>query len=145
MRLLILVALALLCSRAFADCKEASGGRFQGLMSPVIWHARAGCGDGTLIWFQTLVGKDGSTPEWRVDDLLIVPALERDQALSLLSPLDVECRHQSGRQSLAIAVGEWNRRAGQGERQHVYRAWRVDAESKKVAEVPIREVACVLR
>jgi len=98
-----------------------------------------------MIWFQTLVGKEGANPVWRVDDLLIVPKLEKAQTLSLLAPMDIECRHHSNKQSLVIAVVEWSGRAAQGERQRVDRAWRVDAESKKVSEIPIRDATCTLR
>jgi hypothetical protein len=123
-------------------CREVAGGHALDLRSPVAWQARSGCGGGTLVWFQSPAGKDGPTTLWRVDDLLIVPDLEKAQALSLLSPLDVECRHHADRQSLVIAAGEWKRGAG---RQRVDRAWRVDPESRKVAEIPVREVSCVLR
>ena len=108
----------------------------QDLKSAVAWQARTGCGEGTLVWF-------GHASQ--VDDLLIVADLERGQALSLLSPLGIECRHQTDRRSLVIAVGDWSARTIQGERQHVHRAWRFDAERRKAVEVPIREVACALR
>jgi hypothetical protein len=117
----------------------------QGLKFPVIWHARVACGGSTLIWFQTLVGKEGANPVWRVDDLLIVPQLEKAQTLSLFAPMDVECRHRSDQPSFVIAAGEWNPRARQGERQPVKRAWRVDPVSKKVEELPARDIACVVR
>jgi hypothetical protein len=130
------VLLALISSGAFADCREARGGRMQDLKSAVSWQARTGCGEGTLLWF-------GHASQ--VDDLLIVADLEKGQVLSLLSPLAIECRHQTDRRSLVFAVGEWSARAKQGERQHAHRAWRVDADTRKVAEVPIREVSCMLR
>ena len=44
MRPFVLAALALFCSSVFADCRQASGGRLQGLKSAVIWHARTACG-----------------------------------------------------------------------------------------------------
>jgi hypothetical protein len=160
-RLLLYPALALLCSAALAadrvdssgpgyapapaGCRQVSGGRLQGLQSPVIWHARMECGGSTMIWFQTLVGKQGANPVWRVDDLLIVPQLEDRQTLSLFAPMDVECRHHSAQPSLVIAAGEWSPRAGQGARQSAKRAWRVDPVSKKVEELPARDVTCVLR
>ncbi len=122
-------------------CREAAGAHAHGLRSPVAWRARTGCGGSTLVWFESPAGRDGSAVLWRVDDLLIVPDLEPAQTLSLLSPLDVECRRDSDK-SLAIAAGEWKRGAG---RQRVARAWRVDAESRKVMEIPVREVSCVLR
>lgn len=124
------------------ECREAAGAYAQGLRNPVAWQARVGCGGSTLVWLQSPAGKDGTATLWRVDDLLIVPDPGKEQALSLLSPLDVECRHHADRQSLVIAAGEWKRGA---RRQHVHRAWRVDADSRKVAEVPVRDVSCVLR
>lgn len=161
LRLLTCLAVALLCSRALAadqavtsgpggapasaGCREVSGGRLQGLKSPVIWHARIECGGSTMIWFQTLVGKEGASPVWRVDDLLIVPKLEKAQTLSLFAPMDLECSHHSGQPSLVIAAGEWSPRARQGGRQPASRAWRVDPVSKKVEELPARDVTCVLR
>ncbi|HYN62981.1 MAG TPA: hypothetical protein VES36_00135 [Candidatus Limnocylindrales bacterium] len=141
MRLLVCLALffgaaAQSAAQAPAGCREARGGHMQDLKSTVAWQARTGCGEGTLVWFGH---------ESQVDDLLIVADLEKGQALSLLSPLGIECRHQSDRRSLVIAVGEWSARTGQGERQHVHRAWRFDAASRTAAEVPIREVSCMLR
>ena len=123
-------------------CTESAGGQALGLRGAVAWHARSGCGGSTLVWFQSPAGRDGAAILWRVDDLLIVPDSEQAQSLSLLSSLNVACTHDSGRQSLAIAAGEWKRGAA---RQRVDRAWRVDPEGRKVAEVPIREVSCVLR
>ena len=105
----------------------------QELKSAVAWQARSGCGEGTLVWFSHAS---------HVDDLLIVADLEKGQALSLLSPLGIECRHNSDNRSLVIAVGAWGVRAAPGGRSHVYRAWRFDGESRKAVEVPIREVAC---
>jgi hypothetical protein len=150
-RLLIGIALALLCPAALAadpapaggaGCRMASGGQLRGLASVVVWRARAGCGDSTLVWFESPAGRDGTATVWRVDDLLIVPNLEQRQSLSLLSPLGVECRHLSDRRALVIAAGEWIPGAA---RQRVDRAWRVEPESRKLAEVPVREVSCVLR
>jgi hypothetical protein len=106
------------------------------LKSAVAWQARTDCGEGTLVWF-------GHASQ--LDDLLIVADLEKGQTLSLLSPLGIECRQPSGGRGLVFAVGEWNARTARGERQHAYRAWRFDGESRKAMEVPIREVACMLR
>ena len=132
----VFVLFPLFCSSALADCKEARGGHMRELKSAVAWQARTECRDATLVWF----GHDSL-----VDDLLIVADLEKGQTLSLLSPLRIECRHPSGGQGLVFAVGEWNARTARGERQHAYRAWRFDGESRKALELPIREVACVLR
>jgi len=132
----VLVLFPLLCSSAFADCRESRGGHMLELKSAVAWQARTGCGECTLVWF-------GNASQ--VDDLLIVADLEKSQTLSLLSPLGIQCRHQSGGGGLVFAVGEWSARAGHGERQHAYRAWRFDGESRKALEVPIQEVACALR
>jgi hypothetical protein len=123
-------------------CRDVAGAQAQGLRSPVAWSARSGCGGSTLVWFQSPAGRDRAAILWRVDDLLIVPDREASQSLSMLSPLNVECRHVSDRHALAIAAGEWKRGAA---RQRVERAWRVDPESRQVVEVPIREVSCVLR
>ena len=131
-----LVLFPLFCSSAFADCRNAHGGHMQELKSAVAWQARTDCGEGTLVWF----GRAS-----QVDDLLIVADLEKGQTLSLLSPLGIECRQQSGGQGLVFAVGEWSSRVKRGERQYAYRAWRFDGESRKAVEVPIREVACAQR
>ena len=132
-------------AQAAGGCRDLHGGRAQGLLHPVNWQARAGCGESTLLWFQTLAAKDGSPPEWRVDDLLIVADTDKEQSLSLLTPLAIECRHHSERQAFIVALGAWNGRAGSGVRQHVSRAWRVEEGSRKVAEEPIRDVVCQLR
>jgi len=132
----VFAVFALLCSSAFADCRETRGGHMQELKSAVAWQARAGCGEGTLVWFSQAS---------HVDDLLIVADLEKGQTLSLLSPLGVECSHKSDKRSLVIAVGEWGVRSAPGGRSHVYRAWRFDGESRKAVEVPIQDVACVQR
>ena len=145
MRLLTFLALALVCSEASAACGEIRGGHLESLKSPVIWHARVACGGSTLIWFETFAGKEGEKPAWLVDDLLIVPQLEKAQTLSLFAPVDLECRHHSGKPSLVIAAGEWSASLAPNARQPILRAWRVDPESRKVAEVPIRDVNCVLR
>lgn len=145
MRLFVIAALALLCSSAFADCREASGGRLRGLASAVIWHARTACGGSTLLWIQSFAGAQGTKPVLRIDDLLIIPEAENAQTLSLIAPQDVACRHAAGGESLVIAAGEWNPRAGQGERQPVNRAWRVNAATRKVEELPARDVSCVAR
>jgi hypothetical protein len=144
-RVCLFVALALPWSSAFADCREASGGRLQGLQSAVIWHARTACGGSTLLWFQSFAGAQGTKPVLRVDDLLIIPEAENPQTLSLLAPQEVACRHAAGGESLVIAAGEWSPRAGQGERQPVNRAWRVNAATRQVEELPPGNVTCVVR
>ena len=126
----------LICANAFAECREARGGHMQELQSAVAWQARTGCGAGTLVWFSHAS---------QVDDLLIVADLEKGQTLSLLSPLGIECRHESDKRSLVIAVGEWGARNAPGTRSRVHRAWRFDGESRKAVEVPIREVSCMPR
>jgi hypothetical protein len=145
MQLPVFAVLALLCSSALADCKEASGGQIRNLGSPVIWHARTDCGGSTLLWFQSFVGSEGKNSTWRVDDLLILTDLEKAQTLSLAASPGVECRQRSGQSPLVFAVGEWNPRAAQGERQRAYRAWRMDPATRKVEELPARDVACVIR
>ncbi len=132
----VLALFPLLCSSAFADCREVRGGHMQELKSAVAWQARTGCGEGTLVWF-------GHASQ--VDDLLIVADLEKGQTLSLLSPLGIECRQPSGGRGLVFAVGEWRASTKRGEQQHADRAWRFDGESRKAVEVPIREVACAPR
>ena len=147
--LMLFLALALSCSAALsADqgaCKEVSGGRLQGLKSPVIWHARIACGGSTLLWLQSFAGTEGTRPVWRIDDLLIIPDAENAQTLSLFAPVDVACRHASDKESLVIAAGEWSPRATQGGRQPVRRAWRVNPATRKVEELPARDVSCVTR
>ena len=160
MRLLGTLALAFLCSNAsatdagapigsgyaapMAACKMVSGGRMQGLKSLVIWQARVACRDSTMIWFETPVESEGAGAVRRVDDLLIVSGLSGTQTLSLFAPPVVDCRHAADGQSMVIAAGEWNARARQGKRQPVYRAWRLDAQSRRVEELPARDVVCVL-
>jgi len=143
MRLQLIALLALFCSGALADCREASGGRMQGLKSPVIWHARTSCGGSTLVWLQGYAGTEGRNSLWRIDDLLIVPDPENAHTLSLLAPVEVECRHAADRESLAIAAGEWNR--GARGRQPISRAWRMDPKSGKIEEVATKNVTCVIR
>lgn len=144
-RLPLIAALALLSASAIADCKEVNGGRLLGLKSPVIWHARVACGGSTMLWFQSFAGTEGTKPVWRVDDLLIIPDSEQAQSLSLFSPLDLTCRHAADEESLVIADGEWSSRARQGGRQPVQRAWRVNPATRKVEELPARDVSCVIR
>lgn len=144
-RLTLFAALALFSLGVLADCREASGGRMQGLKSAVIWHARTACGGSTMLWLQSFAGAEGKDSVWRIADLLIIPEPENAQILSLLAPVEVECRHSSDRESLAIATGEWNRRVKPGERQSIARAWRMDSKSGKIEEVPPRDVTCVLQ
>jgi len=145
MRLVLFAVLALLCAGAYADCREATGGRLQGFKSPVIWHARSACGGSTLLWLQSFAGAESKSSAWRIDDLLIIPELENAQALSLLAPVAVECSLAADREALVIAVGDWNPRAAQGERQAASRAWRVNPASRLVEELPAKNVSCVVR
>jgi len=98
-----------------------------------------------MVWFQSVAGKEGTKPVWQVDDLLIIPELETVQTLSLFAPMEVECRHRSGQPSLVFAAGVWGRGAAQGERQAIIRAWHLDPETRKVAELPASEVTCAIR
>ena len=142
--LAVLGAAAPAAAQAPAGCRDAQGGRAQGLQHPVSWKARSGCGESTLVWFQTLAATDGAEPEWRVDDLLIVADLAAEESLSLLSPLNIECRHHADRRAFVIAAGAWGR-TGTGGRHVVTRAWRLDAENRKMVDVPIRDVVCMPR
>ena len=149
MRLLLSLVLLSALPAALADdpggCRELRGGRFLGLISMIVWTARVDCRASTIVWFETPAGKDGTAPGRRVDDLLIVSDLQKTHGLSLFSPLGVECRENSGAPSLVIGVGEWKSGARPGERQSVYRAWRVDAESGIVGELAAKDVTCALR
>ena len=139
MRLPLLAVLALLCSGAFAECRQASGGRLQGLNSPVIWHARSACGGSTMLWLRSFSGADGKSPAWRIDDLLILPQFEGANALSLAAADDVECRRRADKESFVFAAGEW------GAHPRVDRAWRVNSATKKLEELPVRDVSCAIR
>ena len=116
----------------------------KGLASPEFWHARIACHGSTMVWFQSVAGQEGTKPDWRVDDLLIIPDLEASQTISLFAPVGVECRDRSGEPGLVFAAGEW-RRARPGDRQPISRAWRMDSASRKVEEVPPANVTCVIR
>ena len=141
----LFAVLALLCSGAFADCRQASGGRLQGLKAPVIWHARSACGGSTMLWLRSFAGAEGTKSALRVDDLLIIPDLENAQTLSMLAPVDVVCRHAADRDAFVIAAGDWNPRGAQGARQPASRAWRVNPATKKLEELPARDVNCAIR
>ena len=121
----------------------------KGLAAPENWHARIACRGSTMVWFQSAGGKEGgkegTKPVMRVDDLLIIAELETAQPLSLFAPMEVACRHGSDQPSLVFAAGEWSRRSGQGERQAVNRAWRLNPATRKVEELPAREVSCFIR
>jgi len=141
MRLATFAAMTLLCASAFADCREASGGKLQDWRMPVAWHARMACGGSTLLWFQSVAGTDGNTPVWRVDDLLIIPDQEGAQTLSLAAARTVDCRHGTDRSQIVFALGDW----GRGGRRPAYRAWRLDPATNKVEELPPGDVTCVVR
>lgn len=145
MRLPMIATLALLCTGALADCREASGGRMQGLNSAVIWHARTACGGSTMLWLHGFAGMEGANSTWRIDDLLIIPDLENARTLSLLAPVDVVCRHAADKDALVIAAGDWNARGAQGARQPANRAWRVNPATNKLEELPARDVSCAVR
>jgi hypothetical protein len=149
MRLWMLLALMAFFSGAFAadqaGCRELRGGRFQGLNSTILWHARVECRASTMVWFESPAGKEGTAQGARINDLLIISDLQRTHSLSLFSPMGVDCRQNSGASSLVIAAGEWKNGARPGERQPIYRAWRVDAVNGTVGELPASDVTCVLR
>jgi hypothetical protein len=147
MRLTLGAILALFGTGAFADCREATGSRQLGFKTALIWHARTDCGGSTMLWIQSFAGVPGAGSALRVDDLLIVPETDSPQAqtLSLLAPVEVECRLAADRDSLVIATGEWNSKAAQGARQAAGRAWRVDPATRTLQELAMRDVRCAIR
>jgi hypothetical protein len=107
-----------------------------------LWFGTVACLSEQVIWLETLSYDEAALPLWRVEDIVVLGLIDRDQdVVSGAAPL-VHCEYQQRPVRDIVAIGTLVFTGDVGDLTGIIGAWIVNAAAKRIEAVSPTDVVC---